>query len=118
MAVMVAPVAMVPMTVVPATMMPTVVVPMTVMPSHLYRLHLIDFILRHDGRLDVRRCCHRRGLGRDRRHRSSLRACAEQDRARDQSNTEIQDIPEFHEFKPLSCGERKTQFRQPKMNAR
>ena len=77
MAVMVAPVAVVPMTMVPATMMPTVVVPMTVMPAHLYRLHLIDFILRHDGGFNVRRCCHCRGLGRDRRNRSSLRACAD-----------------------------------------
>jgi hypothetical protein len=102
MAMVVAPVAVMPMPVVPVTMVPTAVVPVTVMPAYLYRLDLIDFVLRYDCRLNVRRCCHGRRLGRDRRYGRSLRACAKQNRARDQSSTEIQEIPGFHEFKPLS----------------
>src|SRR5579859_500957 len=102
MAVMVAPVAVMPMPVVPVMMVPTAVVPVTVMPAYLYRLDLIDFVLRHDRRLNVRRCSHGSCLCRDWRYGCSLRACAKQDRARNQSSTEIQEIPEFHEFKPLS----------------
>jgi hypothetical protein len=30
-----------------------------------------------------------------------LRACGKHDRARDQSSTEIQEIPKLHEFMPL-----------------
>ena len=102
MAMVVAPVTMMPMPVMPAMMVPTVVVPVTVMPAYLYRLDLIDLVLRHDCRFNVRRCRHGRGLGRDGRYGRSLRACAKQDHARDQSSTEIQEIPEFHGFKPLS----------------
>lgn len=113
---MVAPVTVVPMPVMPA-MMPMAVVPVMMMPAYLYRPDLIDFVLRHDGRLNVRRC--RRRLSRDRRYGRRLRACAKQDRARDQASTEIQDIREFHEFKPLFIGEREhMQSRQPKMNGR
>ena len=117
---MVAPVVMMPVPVMPAMMTPMAVVPMTVMmPANLHRLHLIDLVLRHDGRLDVGRRGHGRRLGRDRRHRCGLRTCAKQDRARDQASTEIQDIREFHEFKPLFIGEREhMQSRQPKMNGR
>lgn len=97
-----APVAMMPVPVMPATMVPTMVVPVMVMPAYLYRPDLIDFVLRYDCRLNIRRGCDGRCLGRDRRYGRSLRACAKQDRARDQSSTEIQKIPEFHEFKPLS----------------
>jgi hypothetical protein len=102
MAVMVAPVAMMPVPVMPTMMVPMAVVPVMVMPAYLYRLDLIDFVLRYDCRLNVRRCCHGRCLDRDRRYGRSLRACAKQDRACDQSSTEIQEIPGFHEFKPLS----------------
>jgi hypothetical protein len=101
-AVMMAPVAMVPVPVMPAMMMPTVVVPVMVMPANLYRPDLIDFVLRYDCRLNVRRCRDGRCLGRDRRYGCSLRACAKQDRARDQSSAEIQKISEFHEVKLLS----------------
>ena len=108
MAMMVAPVTVVPVMAMPAMVPMPVVVPMMVMPAYLYRLDLIDFILRHDGRLDVRRCSHGRGLGRDRRYGCSLRACAKQDRARDQSSTEFQEISEFHEFTPLFIVREKT----------
>jgi hypothetical protein len=98
---MVAPVAVMPVMAVPAMMVPMpVVIPVMVMPAHLYRLDLIDFVLRHDRRLNIRRCCHG-SLGRNRRYGRSLRACAKQDRARDQSSTEFQEISEFHEFTPL-----------------
>ena len=109
MAVMVTPVAMMPVMAVPAMMAPmVVVVPAMVMPAYLYRLDLIDFVLRHDSRLDIRRCSHGRGLGRDRRYGCSLRARAKQDCARDQSSTEFQEISEFHEFTPLFIVREKT----------
>jgi hypothetical protein len=53
---MVTPVAVMPVMAVPAMMPPMpVVIPVMVMPAHLYRLDLIDFLLRHDGRLNIRR---------------------------------------------------------------
>lgn len=88
-------------------MMPTVVVPVTmvpvvmVMPVHQHRLDLIDFVLRHDRRLNACRRRQDRRLTRDRRHGSGLRACGKHDRARDQSGTEIQEIPKFHNVMPL-----------------
>lgn len=115
---------MAPMTVVPAMMMPAVVtpvavVPVMVMPAHLHGLHLIDFVLRHDRRFNVCHGRHDRRVARDRRYGSSLRARSEQDRARDQSSTEIQEIPKFHDFMPLSGGEREDmQSRRHNMNVR
>ena len=96
-----------PVTVVPAMMMPAVVTPMAVMPmmvmpAHLHGLHLIDFVLRHYGRLNVYQGRHARRLGRDRRYGCSLCGCSKQDRASDQSSTELQEIPKFHDFAPLS----------------
>ena len=83
----VVPVAMMPVMAMPVAMTPMAVVPaMMMVPAHLHRLGLVDFVLRHDGRLNVRR----RGrvhLERDRRHWRCLRACAKQDRTRNQSNT-------------------------------
>ena len=54
MAMVVTPVTMMPVMAVPAMMTPMMVAAM-MMPAHLYRLDLIDFVLRHDGRLNVRR---------------------------------------------------------------
>jgi hypothetical protein len=74
---------------------------MMMVPAHLHRLDLVDFVLRHDGRLNV----DRRGRGhmdRDWRHRRCLRACAKQDRTSNQANTEFQEIPELHDLKALS----------------
>lgn len=107
---------MMPMAVIPVVMMPVVMV----MPAHLHRLDPIDLVLRHDRRLDLcRRRCARR-LARDRRYGSGLRACGKHDRARDQSSTEIQEIPKFHEFMPFhELSEREgTQSRRINMNVR
>ena len=96
------PVMTVPMVVMPMAMVPVMMVPVvTVMPVHLDRLDLIDFVLRHDCWLDARRRRHARRLTRDRCYGSALRACGKHDRARDQSSTEIQEIPKLHEFMPL-----------------
>ena len=104
----------VPMMTVPAMMMPVVM-----MPAHLHRLDLIDFVLRHDRRLNACDSRHGRRMARDRRYGSSLRARIQQDRACNQSSTEIQEIPEFHDFMPLSGGEREDmQSRRLKMNVR
>ena len=93
---------MVPMPVVPVMMMPVAVVPMMVVPAHLHGLHLIDFVLRDDRRLNACDSRHGRRMARDRRYGSSLCARCQQDRACDQSSTEIQEIPKFHDFMPLS----------------
>jgi hypothetical protein len=103
----VSPMTVMPVTMVPAMMMPAVVtpvavVPVMVMPAHLHGLHLIDFVLRDDRRLNVYHSRHGRHVARDRRYGSRLCARSQQDRARDQSSTEIQEIPKFHHFKPLS----------------
>ena len=113
---MTVPMMMTPMAMVPVMMMPM----MMVMPVHLDRLDLVDFVLRHDRRLDL--CRRRRGRRqtRDRRYGSGLRACGKHDRARDQSSTEIQEIPKFHEFMPFrELSEREgTQSRRINMNVR
>ena len=116
---MVAPVVMVPVMMVPAVVTPVVVVPVVVMPAHLHGLHLIDFVLRDDRLINICDSRHGRRMARDRRYGSSLRARSQQDRARDQSSTEIQEIPKFHDFMPLSLGEREDmQSRRLKMNVR
>jgi hypothetical protein len=98
---MMVPVMMAPMVVMPMAMVPAMMVPVVmVMPVHLNRLDLIDFVLRHDRRLNARRR-HARRLTRERRYGSGLRACGKHDRARDQSGTEIQEIPKFHHDMPL-----------------
>jgi hypothetical protein len=108
-----------PVPVVPMMMMPAVVTPVVVMPAHLHGLHLIDFVLRDDRRLNICDSRHGRRMARDRRYGSSLRTRSQQDRACDQSSTEIQEIPEFHDFMPLSGGEREDmQSRRIKMNVR
>ena len=99
---MVAPVVVVPMMTVPAVVTPVVMVPVVVMPAHLHRLHLIDFVLRDDRRLNACDSRHARRMARDRRYGSSLCARSQQDRACDQSSTEIKEIPKFHDFMPLS----------------
>ncbi|HET7889725.1 MAG TPA: hypothetical protein VFL62_26130 [Bradyrhizobium sp.] len=101
--VMVPPVPVAPMPVMPVMAMPVTMMPMTVMPVHLHRLHLIDFVLGNDGRVDADRRRHARR--KSRRHGRSLCAYSQQDRARNQSGTEIEEMPEFHEFKPLSRDE-------------
>ena len=97
----VAPVMVVPVMVVPVMMMPVMVM-VVVMPVHLHGLHLINFVLRHDRRLNAYQGRHARRLGRDRRYRCSLCGSSKQDRACDQSSTELQEIPKFHDFAPLS----------------
>jgi|ERR1700733_12059346 hypothetical protein len=99
---MVAPVVVVPMMTVPAVVTPVVMVPVVVMPAHLHGLHLIDFVLRNDRRLNACDNRHARCMARDRRYGSSLCARSQQDRACDQSSTEIKEIPKFHDFMPLS----------------
>ena len=83
----------VPMTMVPAV--PMTMVPVMVMPAHLHRLHLIDFVLGNDGRLDADRSRRNHCMGW--RYGRSLRACGKQDRACDQTSTEFQEIPKFHD---------------------
>ena len=99
---MMAPVMVMPVVTVPAVVTPVAVVPVMVMPAHLHGLHLIDFVLRDDRRLNVYHSRHGRHVARDRRYGSRLCARSQQDRARDQSSTEIQEIPKFHDFMPLS----------------
>jgi len=89
------PVMTMPAVVMPA-MVPMAVMPvMVVMPAHLHRLDLVDFVLGNDGRLDVDRRRRNRCMGG--RYRRSLRACSKQERARDQSGTEFEEIPKFHD---------------------
>ena len=108
-----------PVMTVPAVVTPVVVVPVMVVPAHLHGLHLIDFVLRDDRRLNVYHSRHGRCVARDRRYGRSLCARSQQDRACDQSSTEIQEIPKFHDFMPLSGGEREDmQSRRLKMNVR
>ena len=97
----VAPVTVMPVMAVPAVVTPVTVVPVAVMPAHLHGLHLIDFILRHDRRLNVDNSRHGRCVTRDRRYGRSLCARSQQDRARNQSSTEIQEIPKFHDLSPF-----------------
>jgi hypothetical protein len=99
---MMAPVVVVPVMMMPAVVTPVVMVPMVVMPAHLHGPHLIDFVLRDDRRLNACDSRHARRTARDRRYGSSLRARSQQDRACDQSSTEINEIPKFHDFMPLS----------------
>lgn len=97
----VVPMAMMPVMAMPVTMTPMAVVPVMMVPVHLHRLDLVDFVLRHDGRLNVRR----RGRGyldRDRRHWRCLCTCAKQDRTCNQASTEFQEIPKLHDLKALS----------------
>jgi hypothetical protein len=54
-----------------------------VMPMHLHGLNLIDFVLRHDRRLNVYQSRYGRRVARDRRYGRSLRARSQQDRTRD-----------------------------------
>jgi hypothetical protein len=103
---MVMPVVTMPVVTMPA-MVPVAMMPVMVMPTYLHRPHLIDFVLRHDRRLDTCDCRHDRRMARDRRYGRSLGACRQQDRAGDQSGTEIQEIPKFHDVMALSGGERR-----------
>jgi hypothetical protein len=73
----------VPVMMVPVVMTPVVVVPVMVMPMHLHGLNLIDFVLRHDRRLNVYQSRYGRRVARDRRYGRSLRARSQQDRTRD-----------------------------------
>jgi hypothetical protein len=99
----VVPVMMMPVMMMPAVVTPVVMVPVTVMmPTHLHGLHLIDFALRDDRRFNVDHSGHRQRVARDRRYGRSLCAHSQQDRARDQSGTELQEIPKFHYLMPLS----------------
>lgn len=93
---------MTPVMVVPVMTVPVAVMPVVMMPAHLHGLHLVDFVLRDDRRFNTCDSRHTRRLARDRRYGSSLCARSQQDRACDQSSTEIQEIPKFHDFKPLS----------------
>src|SRR3984957_3386767 len=95
---MMAPVVVVPVMMMPAVVTPVVVVPVVVMPAHLHGLHLIDLVLRDDRLINICDNRHGRRMARDRRYGSSLRARSQQDRACDQSSTEIQEIPKFHDF--------------------
>jgi hypothetical protein len=115
-----APVAVVPVMTVPAVVTPVTMVPVAVMPAHLHGLHLIDFILRHDRRLNVDNSRHGRRLARDRRYGSSLCACGKQDRACDQSSTEIQETRKFHDVMPLPKVREieRVQSHRPNMNVR
>ena len=106
-----------PVTVMPVMTMPTMVVPMMVMPAHLHRLHLIDFVLRDDRRLNGQSRRARR-LARDRRHGSRLCAGGKQDRARNQSSAEIQETRKFHDVCPFHEGREDMQSRRLKMNVR
>jgi hypothetical protein len=115
--------AVMPVTVVPAMMVPAVVTPVAVvmaMPTHLHGLHLIDFVLRHDRRLNVDNSRHGRCVTRDRRYGSSLCACGKQDRACDQSSTEIQETRKFHDVMPLPKVREieRVQSHRPNMNVR
>lgn len=98
------PVVAMPVAVMPVTMTPMTVVPMMMVPAHLHGLDLVDFVLRHDCRLNVRGRGH---LGRNRRHRRSLCACAKQDRTGNQASSEIQEIPKPHDFKPFHKREKR-----------
>src|ERR1700733_199181 len=99
--------------------MPAVVEAVVLSPASPCARHLIDFVLRDDRRLNACDSRHGRRMARDRRYGSSLRARSPQDRACNQSSTEIQEIPEFHDFMPLSGGEREDmQSRRLKMNVR
>ena len=88
-----------PVMVVPVAMMPVMMV--TVVPTHLHGLHLIDFALRDDRRLNVDHSGQSQRVARDRRYGRGLCARCQQDRARDQSSTEIQEIPKFHDLMPF-----------------
>src|SRR5690349_18124044 len=100
---------MMPMPVVP-TMMPAVVAPMVVvpvammpvmtMPVHLHGLDLVDFVLRHHGRLNLYQRWKGCSLPGGRRHGSSLCGRRKQESARDQSCAEIEEIPKFHDVMP------------------
>lgn len=74
---------MAPVMVMPVTMVPMVMVPVVVMPMHQHGLHLIDFALRDDRRLNVDHSGHAQRVARDRRYGRSLCARSQQDRARD-----------------------------------
>ena len=108
---MMAPVMVMPVPVVPVTTMPAVVTPVvmvvTVMPTHLHGFQPIDFALRDDRRFNVDQSGHGQRVARDRRYGRGLCARSQQDRARDQSGTELQEIPKFHHLMPLSRGERR-----------
>jgi hypothetical protein len=59
------------------------------MPAHFFRLDVIDFVLRHDGRLDVCASGHwRRGVG-NRRQGCSLCTCGKYRAARNKSKGEL-----------------------------
>ena len=98
---MTAPMPVVPVMMMPAVVTPVMVVPMIVVPTHLHGLHLIDFALRDDRRLNVDHSGQSQRVARDRRYGRGLCARCQQDRARDQSSTEIQEIPKFHDLMPF-----------------
>lgn len=87
---------MMPVMTMPAVVPIMAVVPVTVMPVHLHRLDVIDFVLRHKRRLNICQCRDGRRVDRERRDGSSLCTCGKHNRTRDQSSTEIQEIPKFH----------------------
>jgi hypothetical protein len=62
-AMMVVPVMVVPVMAMPAVVMPVMVVPVMMMPAHLHRLHLVDFVLGNDSRLDADRRRRNRCMG-------------------------------------------------------
>ena len=117
---MMAPVVVVPVMMMPAVVTPVVMVPVVVMPAHLHGLHLIDFVLRDDRRLNACDSRHARRVARDRRYGSSLCARSQQDRARNQSSAEIQETRKFHDVMPLPKVREieRVQSHRPNMNVR
>jgi hypothetical protein len=93
---------MAPVVVVPVVVMPMAMMPVMAMIMHLQGLHLVDFVLRYDCRLHVCHSRHSQRVARDRRYGCSLCAHSQQDRARNQTSTEFQEIPKFHHLMPLS----------------
>jgi hypothetical protein len=93
---------MMPVMAVPSAMpapMPMAVMPVMVMPADLYGLDLVDFFLRHDGRLKICRR-HAHPVDRNRRNGSGLRT-KKYGRAQHQSCTKTQNDSLPHDVMPF-----------------
>ena len=112
MAMVMAPMAVVPIVPMPMAMMPTPVMPMAMMPAavvvptHLFRLDLVDLVLRYEGGLGGGGV-NRRRRSIHRRYRGGLRGSAKHGGDRNKSKGEFQQyVPAFHRIDPFSVKEK------------
>jgi hypothetical protein len=115
-AMMMAPMAVMPIVPMPVAMMPAPVTVMpvavvmpaaVVVPAHLFRPDPIDFVLRYESWLRTATRVNRRRCSVHRRYRGGLRGGGKQGGDRNKSKSEFQQkVPAFHHIDPFSVKEK------------